>query len=121
MLQQDRQLKTIAKSIETKVKKELEAKPIIIKTLNMRLETALDLVFKLNKQTNDLIKYAYFTELMVVYSNKFKKEKELSEELSKVEYLYSQGEYKESYDLCLKIMDTITPNSSKKINKICNN
>ena len=103
------------------VKQELESKPIIIKTLNMRVETAHDLIFKLNNRTNDLIKYAYFTELMVVYSNKFKKEKNLSDELSKVEYLYSQGEYKESYNLCLKIMDMINPNSSKKINKICNN
>ena len=103
------------------LKLELESKPIIIKTLNMRVETAHDLIFKLNIRTNDLIKYAYFTELMVIYSNKFKKEFNLSDDLSKVEYLYSQGEYKESYDLCLKIMDTITPNSSKKINKICNN
>ena len=103
------------------VKQELESKPIIIKTLNMRVETAHDLIFKLNNRTNDLIKYAYFTELMVVYSNKFKKELNLSEDLSKVELLYSKGEYKDSYDLCLKIMDTITPNSSKKINKICNN
>jgi septation ring formation regulator len=103
------------------LKQELESKPIIIKTLNMRVETAHDLIFKLNIRTNDLIKYAYFTELMVVYSNKFKKEKNLSDELSKVEYLYSQGEYKESYNLCLKIMDMINPNSSKKINKICNN
>ena len=87
----------------------------------MRVETAHDLIFKLNIRTNDLIKYAYFTELMIVYSNKFKKEKGLSEDLSKAEMLYSKGEYKESYNLCLKIMDTITPNSSKKINKICNN
>ena len=103
------------------VKQELESKPIIIKTLNMRVETAHDLIFKLNNRTNDLIKYAYFTELMIVYANKFKKENNLSDDLSKVEYLYSQGEYKESYNLCLKIMDAITPNSSKKINKICNN
>ena len=103
------------------VKQELESKPIIIKTLNMRVETAHDLIFKLNSRTNDLIKYAYFTELMVVYSNKFKKEKDLSEDLSKVELLYSKGDYKGSYDLCLKIMDSINPNSSKKINKICNN
>ena len=103
------------------VKQELESKPIIIKTLNMRVETAHDLIFKLNNRTNDLIKYAYFTELMVVYSNKFKKEKDLSEDLSKVELLYSKGDYKGSYDLCLKIMDSINPNSSKKINKICNN
>lgn len=103
------------------VKQELESKPIIIKTLNMRVETAHDLIFKLNIRTNDLIKYAYFTELMIVYSNKFKKEKGLSEDLSKVEFLYSQGDYKGSYDLCLKIVDKINPNSSKKINKICNN
>lgn len=103
------------------VKQELESKPIIIKTLNMRVETAHDLIFKLNSRTNDILKYAYFTELMIVYSNKFKKEKNLSDDLSKVEQLYSLGEYKESYDLCLKIMDTINPNSSKKINKICNN
>ena len=110
-----------AKEALEAVKQELESKPIIIKTLNMRVETAHDLIFKLNIRTNDLIKYAYFTELMVVYSNKFKKELDLSEDLSKVELLYSKGEYKESYDLCLKIMDTINPNSSKKINKICNN
>ena len=101
------------------VKKELEAKPIIIKTLNMRLETALDLVFKLNKQTEDIIKYAYFTELMIVYGNKYSDKKDISADISKAELLYSKGDYKGSYDLCLKMVDKIESGASKKINKIC--
>ena len=101
------------------VKKELEAKPIIIKTLNMRLETALDLVFKLNKQTEDIIKYAYFTELMIVYGNKFNDKKDIANDISKAELLYSKGDYQQSYELCLKMVDKIESGSSKKINKIC--
>ena len=101
------------------VRKELEEKPIIIKTLNLRVETALDLTFKLNKKTNDMIKYAYFTELMIVYGNKYKKEKNLSSDISKAELLYSKGDYQESYNLCLNMVDKIEYGLSKKIKKIC--
>ena len=52
--------------------KELDNKPIVIKNLNMRVDTARDLVFKLHATTNEMTKYAYLTETLVVYGNRYR-------------------------------------------------
>ena len=103
----------------SEVEKEINNKPIVIKNLNMRVETARDLTLKLYKLTDDMIKYAYFTELLLVYSNKYRDKKEIDKSLSKVEDLYYDGEYKESYNLVLKTIKGFDGELYTKINKIC--
>mgnify|MGYP001518182244 FL=1 len=52
--------------------KELEKKPIVIKTLNTRVDTARDLVLKLYNTTNEIIKTAELAENCMVYGNRFR-------------------------------------------------
>ncbi len=99
---------------------ELNNKPIVIKNLHMRLDTARELVFKLNNTTNNMVKYAYFTELLVVYGNKYRTTNEMDKGLSKVEILYSKGEYEESYHQVLKLLEPIKKGITKKVDKIIN-
>lgn len=100
------------------VKKEVNNKPIIIKDLNMRVETARDLTLKLFATTDEMIKYAYFTEILMVYGNKYRDNKDVNRGLSKAELLYYRGSYKESFNLLLKVVKVIDSDLVTKINKL---
>ena len=103
----------------SEVEKEIANKPIVIKNLNMRVETARDLTLKLYKLVDDMIKYAYFTEMLVVYGNKYRDKKEIDKNLTKVENLYYDGNYKESFDLVMKTIKSFDSELVTKVNKIC--
>ena len=103
------------------VKKEINNKPIIIKNLNTRVDTAKDLTFKLYATTNDMIKYAYFSELLIVYGNKYRDDKDVNRGLSKAELMYYRGSYRESFDLLMKVIKVIDNDLVTRINKIIKN
>ena len=103
------------------VKKEVNNKPIIIKNLNTRVDTAKDLTFKLFATTNDMVKYAYFSELLIVYGNKYRDNKDVNRGLDKAELLYYRGSYKESFNLLMKVVKLIDNDFVNKINKLIKN
>ena len=51
---------------------ELQKKPIVIKTLNTRVDTARDLVLKLYNTTNELVKTALLAVMSIVYGNRYR-------------------------------------------------
>mgnify|MGYP003296498927 CR=1 FL=1 len=51
--------------------KELAKKPIVIKILNIRVDTARDLVFKIYNKTNDIVKSVVTCENLIVYGNRY--------------------------------------------------
>ena len=104
----------------SQVKEELLNKPIVIKNLNMRVETARDLTFKLYQTANNMLKYAYFTELLLIYSNKYRHEKNIDKNLTKAQDLYYEGKYQESYQQILKVIKNIDEEFANKIIKINN-
>ena len=103
------------------VKKEIANKPIIIKELNMRVDTARDLTLKLYATTDDMIKYAYFSEILIVYGNKYRDNKDINRGLSKAELLYYRGSYKESFNLLIKVIKIVDSELVTKINKLIKN
>ncbi len=103
------------------VEKEINNKPVVIKNLNMRVETARDLTLKLNKTVDDMIKYAYFTELLMVYGNKYREKGELDKSLKKVESLYYKGEYQESFNSVLAFIKDFDEELYNQVKKICKN
>lgn len=103
------------------VEKELNNKPIVIKNLNIRVETAKDLTLKLNHNVNEMIKYAEFTEILFVYGNKYRDKKEVDKSLIKVENLFYKGNYKESFELLLKTIKSIDEELYNKVSKLCKN
>ena len=100
------------------VEKEVNNKPIIIKNLNTRVDTAKDLTFKLYATASDMVKYAYFSELLIVFGNKYRDNKDINRGLSKAELLYYRGSYKESFNLLLKVIKVIDSDLVTKINKV---
>lgn len=103
------------------VEKELKNKPIAIKNLNMRVDTARDLTFKLYATTDEMVKYAYYTEVLMVYGNKYRNDKSIDKTLTKAEKLYYRGSYKESFDLILQVLGNIDSELVNKINKAISN
>lgn len=95
--------------------KVLDNKPLIIRDLNIRVETGKDLIFKLNNTVNNMIRYAYLTEILSVYANRYRNDKDFDHGLSKVEMLYYSGEYKEGFDLILKLLEIKEPGVTAKI------
>ena len=101
------------------IEKELDRKPIVIKTLNIRVDTARDLVFKFYTTTNDMIRNAYFTELLLVYANRYRNDTDVDRGLSKTEMLYFRGDYEESFNLVLKVLETKEKGCEKRILDLC--
>ena len=90
--------------------KELEAKPISIKTLNIRVDTARDLVLKLYNTTTDMIKKARLAEEAILYGNRYRSGFEgLSNKLNLAEQLFLKGEYQKSLELSVTLLSKIEP------------
>lgn len=96
--------------------KELERKPIVIKTLNTRVDTARDLVLKLHNTTNEMIKTAILAEKSIVYGNRYRAYyQEVDKGITEAEKLFFKGEYKKSLDLVLKTCLLVDENIYKKM------
>lgn len=98
------------------IQKELNKKPIVIKILNVRVDTARDLVFKIYNKTNDMIKLVNASERAIVYGNRFRSSyEEIDLVMTKAEDLFRHGKYKESLDLSIKSLSFIDKNIIEKI------
>ncbi len=102
--------------------KELEKKPIVIKTLNTRVDTARDLVLKLYNTTNDMIKNARLAELAIMYVNRYRSiYKDVNESLNDAEKLFFRGNYRESYELVISVAVSIDENIDRKMLELYEN
>jgi len=88
--------------------KELDKKPIVIKILNIRVDTARDLVFKIYNKTNDIVKSVILCEKLIVYGNRYRTTyQEIDEALIESTELFRKGKYKQSMDLSLKAISQV--------------
>lgn len=98
------------------INKELNKKPINIETLNIRVDTARDLAFKVFNTTNDLIKNVMMAEETIVYGNRYRSLKDqVDSGLSKAEKLFREGSYKKSLEVAMDAIDYIEPGIHNKI------
>ncbi len=96
--------------------KELNKKPIMIKVLNTRVDTARDLVLKLYNTTTDMIKTAQLAEMAIVYGNRYRSEMiEIDRGLDNAEMLYHKGDYKDALDVSLSSIELIEDDIHKKL------
>lgn len=106
---------TEAQDAIREIVKELEKKPIVIKILNIRVDTARDLVFKIYNKTNDMIKLVNMTENIIVYGNRYRSTyEEIDIAMTKAEELFKRGKYKDSFDISLKSLSFIDKNIGEK-------
>jgi len=98
------------------MKKELDKKPISIKTLNIRVDTARDLALKVYNTANEAIRTAAMVETAIVYGNRYRPiNKNLDAELTKSEDLFFEGDYKKALDITVRAINDIEPGISDKL------
>jgi len=98
--------------------KELNKKPIMIKTLNTRVDTARDLVLKLYNTTNEMIKIAQLAEMTIVYGNRYRSEiREIDKGLETAEMLYHKGSYKDALEVSIASIELVDADIQKKLLK----
>ena len=95
---------------------ELSKKPIVIDTLNTRVDTARDLALKLYKTTTEMVKTAELAEMAIVYGNRYRSVvKEIDRGLDNATMLYHKGSYKEALDVSLSTIEIVDKNIKEKI------
>lgn len=96
--------------------KELEMKPISIKVLNIRVDTARDLVLKLYNTSNEIVKTCAMAEMAIVYGNRYRPvNRNLDVELTNAENLFYKGEFKKSLECSIRAINVIEPGVHQKL------
>ena len=105
-----------AKEAINEIINELEKRPISIKTLNTRVDTARDLVFKLYNTARELVKTAAMCELAIVYGNRYRTSyKEVRAGLLLAEKEFYKGEYRKGLETVLGVLNIVEPGINKKL------
>ena len=95
---------------------ELEKKPIEIKILNTRVDTARDLVLKLYNTTDQMIKNAKMAEMSIVYGNRYRSYyKEIDRGLTRAEQYFLNGSYKSALDTCISAIQVVDKDITNKM------
>ena len=90
--------------------KELNKKPIVIKILNIRVDTARDLVFKIYNKTNDMVKLVNLNEKLIVYANRYCAiSKDIDDGVMEASELFNKGQYRQSIDILTSLLNKVDP------------
>lgn len=96
--------------------KELDKRPISIKILNLRVDTARDLVLKVYNTVNETVKTAKMAETAIVYGNRYRvTNKEVDFGLSKAESAFLKGNFKSSLENAISAINIVEPGIHKKL------
>lgn len=96
--------------------RELDKRPINIKILNMRVDTARDLVLKVYNTINETIKTARMAETAIVYGNRYRvTNKDVDFGLIKAENLFYKGNFKNSLENAINAINIVEPGIHKRL------
>lgn len=96
--------------------KELDKRPISIKVLNLRVDTARDLVLKVYNTINETIKTAKMAETAIVYGNRYRvTNREVDFGLTKAESNFQRGNFKNSLENAINAINIVEPGIHKKL------
>lgn len=99
------------------IKELLAGIPLDIKTLNAKLQEAIDFIYQLYNNVNNVVGMALMVENAIVFGNKYRSSyPELDSELSKAEFAYMNGEYTQSLTIAIACIEKLFPkNCDEKI------
>lgn len=105
-----------AASAITEMVKELDKRPISIKILNTRVDTARDLTLKVYNTTKEAIKTAKMAETAIVYGNRYRAvHKEVELGLIKAENSFFKGNFKTSLEQAINAINVVEPGIHKRL------
>ena len=94
-----------------RIKALLEEIPLNIETLNTTLDEAIDFIYRLYNNVNNVVGMAVMVENAIVFGNKYRSTyPEVDRELSRAEFAYLNGEYTQALKIALSSMKSLFPN-----------
>ena len=109
------ELKEAHDAIKERVK-EIDKKPISIKTLNLRVDTARDLSLKLYQTADSMVNTAAMAEMAIVYGNRYRSSNtEVEMGLISASKAFYKGDYKNSLEIVLNTLNIVEPGIHKKL------
>jgi septation ring formation regulator len=95
---------------------ELEKQPISIKTLNLRVDNARDLVLKLFNTSMEIIKTASMAENAIVYGNRYRVvNSSINAGLNKAERDFFKGNFKSSLEYAINSINVVEPGIHQRL------
>ncbi len=95
----------------TQIKKLLEDEVIDVTTLNATVAEAIDYIYKLHNNVNNLVGVVDMCENALVYANKFRAYvPDIDAELTRSELLFNNGEYTQALTMIINSIDRYRPN-----------
>ncbi len=95
---------------------ELEKQPISIKTLNLRVDTARDLVLKVFNTSLEVVKTASMAENAIVFGNRYRRvNQSINSGLTKAEREFFKGNFKSSLEYAINSINIVEPGIHKKL------
>ena len=96
--------------------KALDKRPISIKILNVRVDTARDLVLKVYNTINETVKTARMAEVAIVYGNRYRvTNREVDFNLIKAENNFLKGNFKSSLENAINAINIVEPGIYKRL------
>ncbi len=98
------------------INKEIDKKPISIKTLNLRVDTARDLALKLYQTASNTTKTAAMAEMAIMYGNRYRSSnREVERGLILGTKAFENGDYNKALEIVLNAINIVEPGIQKKL------
>ncbi len=92
--------------------------PLAVELLNVTLTDAIDFIFKLYNDVNNIVGMAIMVENAITFGNKYRSSYvDIDSELTRAELCFRNGEYTEALTLAIATIEKIHPGSYEKLVK----
>ena len=99
-----------------RVKTVLDHSPLDVQTLNADLQEAIDFIYKLYNNSNNLMGIAVMVENAIVFGNRFRSSfSEMDTELTKAELCFQNGEYTKALKVAIQAIENMHPGIYEKL------
>lgn len=96
----------------------LDAAPLQIDQLNSTLAEAIDYIYKLYNNVNNLVGMAIMVENTIVFGNKYRSTyPDIDSELTRAELCFRNGEYTQALTIAISTIEKIFPDTYEKLIK----
>ena len=100
----------------TRVSDVLSHSPLDVQTLNADLQEAIDFLYKLYNNANNLIGIAIMVENAIVFGNRFRSSyPEMDSELTRAELCFQNGEYTKALKVAIQAIESLHPGIYEKL------
>ena len=100
----------------TRVSDVLSHSPLDVQTLNADLQEAIDFIYKLYNNANNLIGIAIMVENAIVFGNRFRSSyPEMDSELTRAELCFQNGEYTKALKVAIQAIESLHPGIYEKL------